>query len=488
VSNFADLRSAVERFVAAAALPALLDPGEEPLRLLPDQWSVREWSGRLVVEAWDGHRSIARKVSGLVEQRRDRIVLATERFPKTPGQIRIADLAAPSGVEVERKATRTAFRERFGLMLERGFPAWNLEELSSEPNLEESLAGTFPRAFLRSGSTGMAAMAVPPGALEASGLVPLGLVWLQHLRRREKKLRFDRLLLYAPLRREREAAFRAALVDPGHVRCELHVYDDRDRASEVDLADFGNAESTLPPCRRPQVPNAESPEFPLAGGVERVEQADGAVSLRVRGLEFARWNAGKLTCGVGRRRAGSMETVAATARELLRARSESNPDRANPLYSQHSEGWLESMVRENPKIVDPMLLPAPLYGQVRVFGAPDRGVVDLLAVECTGRLVVVELKTVADLQLPFQALDYWVRVRKHLRAGDFERLGYFPGVTLLREDPRIVLVAPALEFHSTSEALIGAIRTDIDITRVGLAADWRRELRPMFRLLGAERP
>ena len=112
----------------------------------------------------------------------------------------------------------------------------------------------------------------------------------------------------------------------------------------------------------------------------------------------------------------------------------------------------------------------------------------MLGVDHRGRLVVMELKAAADLQLPFQALDYWLRVRKHLAAGDFERLGYFAGIPLSRESPRIILVAPALEFHSTSEAVLSFLSPEIEITRVGLAADWRREVRVMFRLRGAERP
>ena len=488
MSISSDLRGAVERFVAGAAQPALLDSGEEPLLMVADQWSLREWNGRLVIEAWNADRNLIRKVSGIVEHRRDRLLLTTERFPKSPGELRIADLGAPSGLEAVRRSTRTAFRERFRLMLEREYPGWVVEEVSSEPNLEESLSGSFPRAFIRCGSKGMAAMAAHPDANDPCGLVPLGLVWLQHLRRREKKVQIGRLLLYAPLRREHEVIFRAAWIDSGHVQCHLRVYDDRDRTAAVDFGDFGNADSTLPPCRRPVAPNAESPDLPEIGAVERVEQSDGGVSLRVRGLEFARWNAGKLTCGIGRRKSASMETVESTARELLRVRSDASHDRASPLYLQQPEAWLESMVRGSPRIIDPMLMASPLYGQVPIFGAPDRGVVDLLGVEHTGRLVVVELKATADIQLPFQALDYWVRVRKHLYAGDFERMGYFPGITLLREDPRIVLVGPALEFHSTSEALIGAISGRVEITRVGLAADWRKELRIMFRLRGAERP
>ena len=138
--------------------------------------------------------------------------------------------------------------------------------------------------------------------------------------------------------------------------------------------------------------------------------------------------------------------------------------------------------------MDASLLPAPIYGQVPVFGGHDRGIIDLLGVDHTGRLVVIELKAAADLQLPFQAVDYWLRVRKHLAGGDFERLGYFPGITVRPEPPRILLVAPALEFHSTSESVLSYLLPEIEIVRVGLAADWRRELRVMFRLRGSERP
>jgi len=183
-----------------------------------------------------------------------------------------------------------------------------------------------------------------------------------------------------------------------------------------------------------------------------------------------------------------METVAAMAREVVRLRSEDAEDRLHPLYSQFPEGWLESQVRASPQAIDASLLRAPIYGQVPLFAAADRGVIDLLGVDHTGRLVVIELKATADLQLPFQAIDYWLRVRKHLAAGDFERLGYFPGITLRRDPPRILLVAPSLEFHSTSEVVLACLTPEIEIMRVGLAADWRKELRVMFRLRGAERP
>ena len=75
-----DLQSVIETFVAAAVQPAMLDPGEEPLLLIANQWSLSEWHGRLVLQAWDEHRNLVRKITAVKEQRRDRICLVTERF------------------------------------------------------------------------------------------------------------------------------------------------------------------------------------------------------------------------------------------------------------------------------------------------------------------------------------------------------------------------------------------------------------------------
>jgi hypothetical protein len=483
-----DLRSVIETFVAAAVQPAMLDPGEEPLALLPEQWSISEWNGRLVLQAWDQRRNLVRKIIGLREQKRDRLCLTIERFQKAQAELQIADLAAPNGRELGRKTSRMAFCERFQLMLAREWPEWQIEDLSIEQNLEESLSTSYARAFLRLGNTGMAVMAAPRDVPGCSGIVPAGLIWLDYLRRRDRAHSIGRLLFYVPLGMEHDVAFRAAYLDPVRVACQLFAFDEKDRAGAIDFADAGNIDSTLPPCRHPTLPNSQIPAIPEMSDVDRIEQADGSVSFQVRGLEFARVSAGKLTCGIGRRKRSDLQTVIAMSREVVRVRNPDAEDTQHPLYTSSPEGWLESQVRAHPGAIDASLRSVPIYGQVPIFHGADRGVIDLLGIDHTGRLVVIELKATADLQLPFQALDYWLRVRKHLAAGDFERLGYFAGHVVSQELPRILLVAPALEFHSTSETMISALAPLIEVTRIGLAADWRSGLRVMFRLRGNERP
>jgi hypothetical protein len=176
------------------------------------------------------------------------------------------------------------------------------------------------------------------------------------------------------------------------------------------------------------------------------------------------------------------------AQDLAERRSAGAADREHPLYRQNPEAWLESQVRAHLEAIHAPLLPAPVYDQVPAFAGGGRGVIDLLAVERSGRLAVLELKATADLHLPLQALDYWLRVKWHLERNEFSPKGYFPGVPLITEPPRLFLVSPALEFHPTTETILSYFAPGIEVERVGLGLDWRKELQVMFRLRGAERP
>ena len=121
----------------------------------------------------------------------------------------------------------------------------------------------------------------------------------------------------------------------------------------------------------------------------------------------------------------------------------------HPLYRQCPEAWLESQARADIETLDASLLREPVYGQMPVFAGGERGIMDLLAVDHAGRLAVVEIKASADLHLPLQALDYWIRVKWHLDRGEFTPAGYFPGLDAAPDPPRLLLVSPSLEFHPT---------------------------------------
>ena len=145
------------------------------------------------------------------------------------------------------------------------------------------------------------------------------------------------------------------------------------------------------------------------------------------------------------------------------------------------EAWLELQVRSHIQELDASLLPSPIYGQVPGFAAADRGVLDLLAVDDRRRLAVIELKVSEDVQLPLQALDYWMRVQWHVERREFQANGYFPGCELLSEPPRLLLVSPALDVHPSNETVLRYFSPRIPVERVGVGLKWREELKVMHR-------
>ncbi|MBZ5727425.1 MAG: hypothetical protein LAP87_20810 [Acidobacteriia bacterium] len=486
-----EIRAVIEAFLQSCRQPALLEPGEELLPLTGDNFSLEMRGSRLMLEAWDRTRNLARRVTALQEPSAARLELTVERFARREGQLFLLDLARPAGADLGRRSARLVFRERFRLFLRRQFPEWDLAELSAEANLEFSLSPAFPRAFLRHGQHGWAALACPPEG-DAAAALSFGLIWLSYLRASKRRVAVEGLALYAPAGRERAAALRLLALDPAAARCELFTYSEQDFVVRGDPRDHGNLDTRLDPCRRPAPNQGEAwQRIAALPGVERIVKHDGRASLRVRGLEFAEISGGDLIFGLGRRRAAHPHHAAEIERlveELQRARTPAAQDHAHPLYRQYPEAWLESQARAQLETLDASLLPDPVYGQVPAFAAGERGVIDLLAVDRTGRLAVVELKASADLHLPLQALDYWIRVKWHLDRGEFTASGYFPGIELRPEPPRLLLVSPALQFHPTTETILGYFSPVVDVERIGVAEDWRKELRVMFRLTGAERP
>jgi hypothetical protein len=490
-----EIRILVEEFLAGSNEPALLEPGEELFPLTSGSFALEMRGSRLTLEAWDRTRNLTRRILAAQRTAAGRIELTVERFAKRQGTAYLLDMARRSGAELGRRSERLIFRERFRLMLRLQFPEWTLAELSAEPNLEYSLSPSFPRAFLKHGRYGWAAIACPPES-DATAVLTFGLIWLSHLRRRERRVTIQGLAVYTPAGQERPTALRVQHLDPAAVRFALFTYTPRDNVSSIDPQDCGNLDTRLEPCRRAD-PGRDHPWRRIEShpAVEAIARHDGRVCLRVRGVEFAVLEGADLHFGLAqngaRRRPASDRHVPEIIRlieELDRARAADTESREHPLYRQLPEAWLESQARSRLDVIDASLRPDPIYGQVPAFAGGERGIMDLLAVDYSGRLAVVELKASADIHLPLQALDYWVRVEWHRRRREFTSNGYFPRIELSDERPRLLLVSPSLEFHPTTETVLEYFAPYVEVERIGLAVEWRRGLETVFRLRGSERP
>ncbi len=295
----------------------------------------------------------------------------------------------------------------------------------------------------------------------------------------------ERLDLWLPHGSENATALRMPWLRlPMH----LHLYTEDDFSLLVDPADCGNVDTSLTPRASVMSLPAEALRHLSAiDGVDLVDLANGALSLCVRGLEFAQMKT-ELTASLGSRRVITVKEASALALSLARFRAPDPPDARHTLYRRHPEAWLESQLRRDIAVIDPSLASAPIYGQVPALASTERGILDLLGCDHTGRLAVIEIKAVADPHLPLQALDYWLRVRWHLQRGEFTAAGYFPATALRTEAPRLVLIAPALEFHPSTETVLQYFKPEIAVERVGVGARWRHRLEVMFRLQSAERP
>jgi len=443
-----------------------------------------------MLQAWDDTRNVARRISAVAKAEPGRLELTVERFGKKAGAIELVDLARSRGQQASRRAHRRSFREQFGRSLRRQFPGWTVRDLSAEADLEHSLSPTYPRALLTKGSTAVAVIGAAPAGNDASGVLTFGLIWLDYLRNREKRVPVETLAVFVPGGCEGPVCLRALHLNSLRANYRVFAYDDSWEA-EIDLRDHGNVSTEV----RPNVSAAGTGSAWLdrlaqIPEVDIICSSDGSRSARVRGLEIAREQGGKLLFGVHTKEPvseGNVSEVLALAREVALRRNPSPADRGE-LYSRAPEVWLESQVRRHIDRIDALLLPEPIYGQVPAIAGMDRGVLDLLAADRSGRLAVVELKASEDPHLPLQALDYWIRVNWHRQSGEFGSNGYFPGVALREMPARMILIAPALEYHPTTETVLSYFAPSIEVERIGVNMDWRRDLRVAFRAVGARSP
>ena len=488
-SSVEDAKLAIERFLSASHQPTLFEPGEGPLTIAPSNFELTLKNQTLTLAAWDDTRNLVRKVKSVVEESRGRLELEVERFGRKTGTLVLADLALARNDSVSKRSNRLINREQFRRSLSRQFPGWTIAELTSEADLEHSLSPSYPRAYLRKGHRGFAALAATHAI---SGSLTFGLLWLDYLRQRERKHTVEGLALFVPMGDENDTALRLRYLDPSQGRFGLYVLTEDGYEERVDLTDTGNIDTRVERRAQRALQNASGHDAIEAAVrelsfIEVIEQNDNSSSFRVRGLEFARRHSNEFLFGLETKRRATtshlaeIKALAALMNQLRSPEIAAGAAQNGPLYKRNPERWLESQVRANLEALDAGLLPDPIYGQVPALSGEGRDVLDLLSASRNGRLAVIELKASEDIHLPVQGLDYWIRVKHHLDRGDFAANGYFPDLALRTDAPRLLLVSPALEVHPTNETVLKYFAPDVDTEQIGLGVEWRKGVKVMFR-------
>jgi hypothetical protein len=327
------------------------------------------------------------------------------------------------------------------------------------------------------------------------GILAYGILWLDWEREHAIRRAVAGLRLFVPAGTSRSLRERVLALSSS-ARVEIYEWREPDGPmKKMDPADGGNLESRLVPRREVETILDDSRNtvaqvrslVPSASAAIETRVTSGAAELAIcfRGLEFARWNAQGASFGLGDIRenlsAAMIPRLTRLIRNLERCRKPQTEKTNHALYRAVPERWLETLILEDSSRLDAHLDAKHLYSQVPALAAGDRGVIDLLGVTTRGRLVVIELKASEDIQLPIQAVDYWLRVRRHQQEGNFQRHGYFAGIELDEKPPMVWLVAPGLRFHSAIEKLLKYLSPGIQITRIGLNENWRRGMEVVFR-------
>jgi hypothetical protein len=225
-----------------------------------------------------------------------------------------------------------------------------------------------------------------------------------------------------------------------------------------------------------QQPDAEAEVERICGIAPELLQAvphiaGKAVSIRLRGIEVAHVSGTGVTYPLG-------EPLESVVQELDRLRRSGS---RHPLSRAHEERWLESKLLAEMDRLLPAIDVRHIYPQVPSFAGEQRNVIDLLTVTTEGRLVVVEVKASPDPELPFQALDYWIAVERHRKAGDFKAKGYFAGCTLRDEPALLILVAPLLAYHKTTRRMISLMPPELPLLEIGVNQTWKEEIKILRR-------
>lgn len=515
------IAAALEGFLAEHPKAVVLEEGKVLFDMRTAKYSLATEHGRCTLHLWGEDRNLVRRVSGTA-LRNGVLRLSTHRFGQTkPQTLELAadkDRRTPS----TRETTRVKYLRVLERVLERSFEGWKPDGLRTAMDLEKSFGPAYARGSLVQGQKAWAVIAVNEEETQATvdGILTLGILWLHHCRKSGSGRRlYHGLRLIVPRGTSILTLSRLAWLNPDAAQWELWELDQAsEELEQKDAADHGNLTTRLmhaPNVEAAQERFAESaarvrslvPE-PMREVVEQKIRSGTEIAFLLHGLEFARVRMGytgssfnsaeEITFGAGANETVLTDENEAELRELvarLFARRAVGGDRRDPLYRMQPERWLESVLRRDVEPLDAHLNAVHVYTQVPAFAAADRGMLDLLGVTDEGRLAVIELKADEDLHLALQGLDYWVRVRWHhlqhpdrmTGLGEFQRHGYFGGVRLSAEAPKLYLVAPALRVHPATEVVLRYLSPRVEWTLVALDERWRAKVKAVWRKRSSDR-
>lgn len=492
----------VEDFLVCAHDAVIIEDGAVVFDLAQSKYSITGERNKCLLHLWSDERNFVRRVLE-AEIKNEILRLAVQRLGQSkPTKLEICrerDRRTPTA----KRAARVAYQRVLHRVLQRHFPGFSIDRLSTSMDLERSFGPVYARGLIHRGQSAFAVLGVngqeTQGSIDAA--LTFGILWLDACRvAKAGRFAVEGLKLFLPAGTSALTRERMAHLNTDAAKWQLYELEERDdNLKTLDIADCGNVatrlvHSTDESAVQGRFTAAVAQVRQLMSEVEVAAVSYAEIAFRRHGLEFARarlahepgsfLSTSQIVFGVGAQERVLSDANFAAFVHLVRSIGEvRHPEgpRDHPLWRLHPERWLESLVVQNVAAVDERLDSTCLYSQVPAFSASDRAMIDVLTVTRDGRLAVVELKADEDIHLPLQGLDYWARVAWHHERGEFQHFGYFPARELSADKPLLFLVAPALHVHPATDTLLHYISPQIDWALLGIDERWHDGVRVVFR-------
>jgi hypothetical protein len=494
----------LERALLGSGARQLLAGDAVLTNLTRDQFEFcLEW-GKLIFAWWDEEHSQNLRVSAYQIDRAEVRLRVTRGIGRETAVLSLRDCEKWRGAHenLSLTARRKSYAQMLADLLTSNYPDLRLQRATTGADRARSGRGRFARLSLRLHDEIILAIGVSDAESQADvdRIVAAGLIWLAGFNGgREPLHQAKRVWFCVPQQRSNTVIERLALIDISHLGASVECCEVDEKGEEL---------TAVRPSTQDELLNSHPRELRWPGDADecdgwrerivhlaphlievRRRPAHDGVGFSINGLEFARVvgrEGREVRFGVAGAQPGgaarplteaNFDDLGNLVSEIIRYRSIDSPDRRHMFYRLREEAWLESMLRREIRALDGSLDDRFVYSQIPAWRADERSVIDLLTIDHEGRLVVIEIKTAEDPQLPLQGGDYWLRVEQARLRGEFEKRRMFAGIEIADRSALLYLVAPRLRFHRTFATVARCLVSQIEAYQIGLNANWRAGIR-----------
>jgi hypothetical protein len=173
----------VEDFLASARDAVIIEDGSVVFDLAQSKYSISGERNKCLLHLWSEERNFVRRVLE-AEVKNEILRLAVQRLGQVkPTKLEICrerDRRTPTA----KRAARVAYQRVLQRVLQRRFPGYTVDRLSTSMDLERSFGPVYARGLLRKGQSAFAVLGVnaqeTQGSIDAA--LTFGILWLDACR------------------------------------------------------------------------------------------------------------------------------------------------------------------------------------------------------------------------------------------------------------------------------------------------------------------